>query len=129
MKRIFDHIDLRVRNFAESVLFYSAFLPLLGFTERVEIEGWLQFEAPGAEPNQFFGVTEDRQHRPNRSRVAFWAESKERVDELAVQLKKIGARSVDGPEYISPSYYAVYFDDPSDNPLEICFRSRRFSAE
>jgi predicted lactoylglutathione lyase len=74
-------------------------------------------------------VAEDKAHQPNRSRLAFWAESTARVDELAAQLQAIGARNIEGPDFESPTYYAVYFDDPSGNPLEICHRSQRFDDE
>jgi catechol 2,3-dioxygenase-like lactoylglutathione lyase family enzyme len=126
MPRIFDHVDLRVRSLAEAGEFYRAFLPLLGFTVRIDIEGWLQFEAPGGGVTEFFGVTEDTTHRPNRSRIAFWADSRERVDALAVEIARIGAKHIEGPGFESESYYTVYFDDPSDNPLEICHRTAPF---
>jgi predicted lactoylglutathione lyase len=93
----------------------------------VEIEGWLQFEAVGHGATEFFGITEDRGHTPNRSRVAFWAESKTSVEAFAVELQRIGALNVEGPELIDTGYYAVYFDDPSGNALEICYRSKRFN--
>ncbi len=128
MPRIFDHVDLRVRSLAESGGFYRALLPLLGFTERVDIENWLQFEAQGSDATEFFGVMEDPAHRPNRSRIAFWADSRERVDALAAELARIGAKNIEGPGIESASYYAVYFNDPSDNPLEICHRTSPFNA-
>lgn len=126
MRRIFDHIDLRVNRMDTCAPFYRALLPLLGFTVRVEIEGWLQFEAAGSGATEFFGVIEDRDHRPNRSRVAFWAESTMRVDEITQELKRIGALNLDGPEFVDPSYYAVYFDDPSGNALEVLYRAASF---
>ena len=127
MRRIFDHVDLRVHRMEEARPFYCALLPLLGFTVRVEIEGWLQFEAAGDGATEFFGLTEDRGHRPNRTRIAFWAESKERVDQIGAELKDIGALNLEGPEFIDPSYYAVYFDDPSGNALEVVYRSSSFT--
>jgi predicted lactoylglutathione lyase len=123
MARIFDHIDLRVHDLAAVGSFYHALLPILGFTARVDSEGWLQFEAQGQGVSEFFGVTEDKDHRPNRNRIAFWADSKERVDQLAAGLRRIGAMNIEGPGFESESYYAVYFDDPSGNPLEICHRT------
>jgi catechol 2,3-dioxygenase-like lactoylglutathione lyase family enzyme len=128
MTRIFDHVDLRVRDLAACEAFYRTLLPRLGFTLRVEIEGWLQFEGGGPGASEFFGVTEDPEHRPNRSRIAFWAVSKAKVDELARMLSQIGATAIEGPDFESPTYYAVYFNDPSGNPLEICFRSRKFTG-
>lgn len=128
MKRIFDHVDLRVRRMEECAPFYRALLPMLGFSVKVEIEGWLQFEAPGRSATEFFGVTEDRGHRPNRTRIAFWAESTARVNQIAAELSRIGALNIEGPEFIDPSYYAVYFDDPSGNALEVVHRSASFTA-
>jgi len=122
MKRIFDHIDLRVRHLRACEPFYRAFLPLVGFPRHVEIPGWLQFMAEGDGPRPFFGVTEDPAHRPNKIRVAFWADSNATVDKLAAELKKIGALNIEGPLFESDGYYAVFFEDPSGNPLEICHR-------
>lgn len=125
MSRRYDHIDLRVRSLAEARPFYEAVLPALGFTRRADIEGWLQFEA--ADPHgipEFFGVAEDTHHRPNALRVAFWAESPAAVDRLAEIVLLAGARNVEGPdEDEGPGYYAVFFEDPSGNRLEICHRS------
>gem|GEM_PF-6587885 len=43
--RRFDHIDLRVPDLKKATPFYETLLPALGFTRRVEIDGWLQSEA------------------------------------------------------------------------------------
>ena len=126
MPRIFDHVDLRVRSLKEAAPFYCAFLAEIGFTQRVEIEGWLQFERAGDEASEFFGVTEDPAHVANASRIAFWAESTERVDKISSRLAAMGARSIEGPDFEAESYYAVYFEDPSGNRLEICHRHRSF---
>ena len=78
MTRIFDHIDLRVRDLQASAPFYRQLLPLLGFSIRVDIPGWLQFEAPGREATDFFGVTEDPGHANNRTNASHgpWAISR-----------------------------------------------------
>ena len=49
MKRHFDHIDLRVPKLADVAAFYETLLPALGFSQRVAVEGWLQFEAKVSE--------------------------------------------------------------------------------
>lgn len=133
MPRLLDHIDLRVPDLAAAAPFYETLLPALGFTLRVEIEGWLQFEAPspgGADTSatDFFGLTADPRHRPNATRIAFRAASREKLDALAGLLPDIGARNIEGPGLEAPDYYAVYFEDPFGNRLEICHRSRRFTA-
>ncbi|HEY7531266.1 MAG TPA: hypothetical protein VH681_00630 [Nitrospiraceae bacterium] len=71
MPRRFDHVDLRVRNLEDARAFYEALLPVLGFTRKVAIEGWLQFEAVGNDATEFVGVTESVQHMANEGRVAF----------------------------------------------------------
>ncbi len=128
MPRIFDHVDLRVRSLKEAAPFYCAFLTELGFTQRVEIEGWLQFERAGEQASEFFGVTEDAAHVANASRIGFWAESNQRVDQMTSHLAAMGAQNIEGPGFESETYYAVYFDDPSGNRLEVCHRSRSFSG-
>ena len=125
MRRRYDHIDLRVRCLAEARPFYEALLPALGFTLDVGIEGWLQFETAGAgSATEFFGVTESSRHVANECRIAFWADSTSEVDRLAEIVVRAGARNVEGPGYYEGhGYYAVFFEDPSGNRLEICYRS------
>ena len=125
MRRRYDHIDLRVRNLAEVRPFYETLLPALGFTRDVRIEHWLQFEAVGADSaTEFFGVTESSRHVANECRIAFWADSPSEVDRLAEIVVRAGARNVEGPGYHEgPGYYAVFFEDPSGNRLEICHRT------
>ncbi len=125
MRRRYDHIDLRVRCLAEARPFYEALLPALGFTLDVGIEGWLQFETAGAgSATEFFGVTESSRHIANECRIAFWADSTSEVDRLAEIVVRAGARNVEGPGYYEGhGYYAVFFEDPSGNRLEICHRS------
>jgi catechol 2,3-dioxygenase-like lactoylglutathione lyase family enzyme len=124
MTRRFDHIDLRVRSLAEARPFYEALLPALGFTRRTELDGWLQFEAvESGGPAEFFGIAEAILHQPNTCRIAFWAESPGEVDRLAELVRQAGAREIEGPGYDEgPGYYALFFEDPSGNRLEICHR-------
>jgi catechol 2,3-dioxygenase-like lactoylglutathione lyase family enzyme len=125
MRRCFDHVDLRVRSLAEARAFYEALLPALGFTLDTTIEEWLQYEAEGsAGASEFLGVTESPQHVANDCRVAFWADSIHEVDRLAAIAVQAGARNVEGPAYEEARYYAVFFEDPSGNRLEICYRER-----
>lgn len=125
MSRLYDHIDLRVASMADARPFYHVLLPALGFTRKLEIEDWLQFETEGtAGATEFFGVMESPQHVANESRIAFWADSTAEVDRLADLVVRAGARNVEGPGYHEgPGYYAVFFEDPCGNRLEICNRT------
>ncbi|HET6408951.1 MAG TPA: VOC family protein [Chthoniobacteraceae bacterium] len=123
MARILDHIDLRVRRLANVQAFYEALLPALGFTRDASIEGWFQFEADSGAVTEFFGITESPNHVPNETRIAFWAESIHEVDRLTAIITTAGARHIEGPAFETPSYYAVFFEDPCGNRLEICHRT------
>lgn len=123
MPRSFDHIDLRVPKLADARPFYEELLPALGFTRDARIEGWLQFEAGYGEVTEFFGVTESPGHVPNENRIAFWAANVMDVDRLAELVARLGARNIEGPGFEAPSYYAVFFEDPCGNRLEICHRT------
>ncbi|RYD38856.1 MAG: glyoxalase [Verrucomicrobiaceae bacterium] len=123
MRRRFDHIDLRVPDLAAATPFYSALLPALGFTRRVEIDGWLQFEAGDGDVTEFFGVTESGNHVANENRIAFWAESIGEMERLAEVARSAGARNIEGPMHYETGYHAVFFEDPFGNRLEICHRT------
>lgn len=130
--RYFDHIDLRVRDRTQAQEFYAQLLPALGFTTNQSAKIWGAFEAAGEEQPPFFGFTEDKNHRPNDNRIAFWAESRAEVDRVAEVARAAGAQNIEGPQIwveYTPGYYAVFFDDPSGNKLEVCFRERAISPE
>lgn len=121
--RHFDHIDLRVPRLADVAAFYEKLLPALGFTRRMDIEGWLEFEAEGDEATEFFGVTELAAHVPNENRIAFWAQSSAQAERVAKVAALAGARNIEGPMDYCPGYYAVFFEDPCGNRLEVCHRA------
>ena|SRR5689334_22329850 len=123
MGRRYDHIDLRVPRLADVASFYELLLPALGFTRRVRVEGWLQFEATDAAITEFFGVTESSGHVPNENRIAFWGESTSEADRLAAVAHQAGGRNIEGPILYDSGYYAVFFEDPCGNRLEVCHRS------
>lgn len=130
-KRLFDHIDLRVRNRETAQRFYEQLLPAIGF--RVDKSGheWGQFEAEGGKAVEFFGFTEEAGHQPSGTRIAFWADSRAVVDRVAEAVRKAGGRNIEGPEVCvdySPGYYAVFFEDPDGNKLEVCHRESATAA-
>ena len=122
MPRRYDHIDLRVPRLDEVRTFYESLLPALGFTRKADVEGWLQYEGADSDITEFFGITESNGHVFNETRIAFWAATIQEVDRLARIAVSAGARNVEGPMDYEPGYYAVFFEDPCGNRLEICHR-------
>ncbi|HAK06736.1 MAG TPA: hypothetical protein DCO65_05645, partial [Spartobacteria bacterium] len=124
--RRFDHIDLRVRDRAVAQKFYGKILPALGFAQEKSDDEWSTFYAVGdGVPMDFFGFTEDRNHQPNGTRISFWAETRDEVDRIAKLVREAGGKNLEGPEVCpgySPGYYALFFEDPDGNKLEICCR-------
>ena len=104
--------------------FYETLLPALGFSQRVAVERWLQFEAAGETAMEFFGVTESPGHVPNENRIAIWAESRADVDRIAKVAVQVGVRNIEEPMNYEAGYYAVFFEDPCGNRLEVCHRLR-----
>ena len=134
MTRYFDHIDLRVKNRAAAQQFYAALLPALGFTKDESGEKWGAFQVPepDGKAREFFGFTEDPNHRPNESRISFWADSRGQVDEISEVVRRAGGRNIEGPQIwteYTPGYYAVFFEDPDGNKLEVCCRERPIRPE
>ena len=131
-RRFFDHIDLRVKNREVAQRFYAQVLPAIGFKVNNSGEEWGVFQVAGKTPVDFFGFTEEADHQPNGNRIAFWAESREAVDKVAEVVRKAGGKNLEGPELCldySPGYYAVFFEDPDGNKLEVCFRESATVAE
>jgi predicted enzyme related to lactoylglutathione lyase len=118
----YDHIDLRVPDLAAVTPFYEALLPALGFTRRVAVAGWLQYECAEERAGAFFGVTESPGHVANENRIAFRAESVAELERMAAAAVRAGARNVEGPMPYEPGYHAVFFEDPAGNRFEICHR-------
>jgi catechol 2,3-dioxygenase-like lactoylglutathione lyase family enzyme len=126
----FSHIDLRVRSFAKVTDFYRALLPELGFADWwPETEGeWRGASTDAAFPSKpFFGFTEDPAHQPNATCIAFWVNEPSDVDRIAAVVRAAGGLNIEGPgltpEY-SDDYYAVFFEDPDGNRLEIVHRTK-----
>jgi catechol 2,3-dioxygenase-like lactoylglutathione lyase family enzyme len=130
--RLFDHIDLRVKNREKAQHFYSKILPAIGFRVDKSGEKWGLFEAEGGRAVDFFGFEEEADHHPNANRIAFWAPSREAVDKVADVVRQAGAKNIEGPELCvdySPGYYAVFFEDPDGNKLEVCHRASASVAQ
>ncbi|MFP4974402.1 VOC family protein [Paenibacillus sp. CN-4] len=121
----FSHIDLRVNRLEDALPFYEKLLPELGFTRTFHSANWRVFAADGELPSAaYFAITEDPNHKPNENLIGFWANDHAEVDHIAKVVKESGGVINDGPRLfpISPTYYAVYFEDPCGNKYELVNR-------
>ncbi|MWV46366.1 hypothetical protein GRF59_22435 [Paenibacillus sp. HJL G12] len=121
----FSHIDVRVRSLQDALPFYEQLLPALGFNRTFHSRDWRVFAADGELPSApYFAITEDPEHQPSSHLTGFWAEDRAEVDRLAELVSQAGGHIESGPQLfpISPTYYAVYFEDPCGNKFEIVHR-------
>ena len=91
--RLFDHIDLRVKNRETAQRFYAQILPAIGLRVDKSGDQWGCFEAEGGAAVNFFGFTEESDHRANGNRIAFWAANRAAVDEVAKVVREAGGKT------------------------------------
>ena len=124
--RLFDHIDLRVTNLEAADALYSVLLPAIGFPTRKVGADFIAYDSSrGQSTPEFVSLIEDPDHVPNKTRIAFWCDTREEVDQVAAVLPRAEALNVEGPMFnpeYCPGYYAVFFEDPCGNRLEVCCR-------
>jgi catechol 2,3-dioxygenase-like lactoylglutathione lyase family enzyme len=128
MRRIFDHIDLRVTSIAKARPFYDKFLAAVGLGNARWGDDWGNVGAHDYEHPKppFVHLEEVPDHRGNANRIAFWMDTEEEVNVAATTVRAAGGHAIEGPEYChdySPGYYAVFFEDMDGNKWEICCRS------
>ena len=128
MRRIFDHIDLRVSSIAKARPFYDRFLGAIGLGVGRWGDDWGNVGAHDYDHPKppFIYLVEEPDHRGNANRIAFWMDTEEEVNAAAEAVRAAGGLVIEGPEYChdySPGYYAVFFEDMDGNKWEICCRT------
>ncbi len=135
MKPGINHIIINVNDYAAAKYFYSWLMPQMGYPVVKAV--WEMIDEPQPESSAGFigargsfwirqsdrafrGDEFDR-HRVGLCEIAFAAESRHQIDELAKQISAHGGRVTDLPrEYpYAPGYYAVFFTDPDGMKLEL----------
>ena len=124
---LFDHVDVRVRDFAAARPLFDALLPAMGFSKINAGEASAGYHLPeenGSQP--FLWLVEDGTHLAGATRIAFSARSRQDVDRLAAIAQRNGAHAFEPAtlvEEYGPKYYAAFFEDASGNKYEICCRA------
>ncbi len=98
----------------------------MGFTHinaDAESAGYHRPGEGGSDP--FIWLVEERDHKPNGTRIALAASSRAEVDRLAEIAERAGIRAYEPAQLqldYGPNYYASFFEDAEGNRLEICCR-------
>lgn len=126
-----DHIIINVNNYAAAKRFYAWLMPQIGYSKVMSYdqEGtdvttgyfgdhgslWVRPSDPEFRGDQF------HRHRVGLCEIAFAADSRQQIDDLAKQIPANGGKIIDPPkeyDYL-PGYYAVFFNDPDGLKLEL----------
>ncbi len=140
MTGVVHHIDLVVTSLERSLPFYRE---LLGWSESGEIVGErserVVYIWPPSRATDWYGSLGLREKQSDAHavpydryavgihRLAFFADSRQEVDERAQWLRANGVEIESGPEEYDymPGYYAVFFYDPDGIKLEILHHAPR----
>jgi catechol 2,3-dioxygenase-like lactoylglutathione lyase family enzyme len=120
--RVIDHIGVGVRDFEESVEFYTRALTPLGFERVAYIDADNRAAGFGVHGRDEFWIHEGRPI--GRSHIAFDADSQEAVDAFYAAALEAGGRDNGAPGLrpaYSDTYYAGYVLDPNGNNIEAVF--------
>jgi catechol 2,3-dioxygenase-like lactoylglutathione lyase family enzyme len=120
--RVIDHIGVGVRDFEQSVEFYTRALAPLGFDRVAYIDSDNRSAGFGVHGRDDFWIHEGRP--VGRSHIAFDADSHEAVDAFHAAALEAGGRDNGAPGLrpaYSDTYYAAYILDPNGNNIEAVF--------
>jgi len=129
MRSGIDHLMINANDYEKATRFYAWLMPRIGYPRSESF----------AEPSSMTGYYGDSgslwvlpSDKPDRDQafdkgrvglreIAFRAESREQIDELARGISSHGGRILDPPrEYdYRPGYYSVFFTDPDGLKLEV----------
>jgi catechol 2,3-dioxygenase-like lactoylglutathione lyase family enzyme len=120
--RVIDHIGVGVRDFEESVEFYTRALAPLGFERVAYVDADNRAAGFGVHGRDEFWIHEGRP--VGRCHIAFDADSHEAVDAFHAAALEVGGRDNGAPglrPVYSDTYYAGYVLDPNGNNIEAVF--------
>jgi catechol-2,3-dioxygenase len=120
----YDHLDWRVGDLKKVSRLYDALMPALGF-DRIRRSPRSRSYRHADRSAPFLWVVQAKRHLPGLSRLAFGVPNRKDVDRIARIIRRAGAKKIEGPmrcPSYEPRYYAIFFEDPEGNKLEVCCR-------
>ena len=129
MNGIIGHIILNVKDFVESELFYDSLLQVLGFEiDHSDTGEWGKMKSyKQGEHNLWIRYDSKKDSKEfvrdvGLEHLAFEVKNENEVDEIFEIVKKLDVQITREPkkypEY-TETYYAFFFRDPNDIPLEV----------
>ena len=126
-----DHIIVNVNDYAAAKKFYGWLMAQIGYPKVMSYDQpqtdvttgyfgdqgsfWLRPSDPEFRGDKF------HRHRVGLCEIAFAADSRSQIDDLAKQIPANGGKVTDPPkeyDYL-PGYYSVFFTDPDGLKLEL----------
>jgi catechol 2,3-dioxygenase-like lactoylglutathione lyase family enzyme len=123
---MFDHVQIKVRDFQKSRAFYTAVLGTLGYGTVLEFNVCIGF---GISPHDMFEVRQADADAPLSASVhiAFAAGSQDAVRAFHATALAHGARENGTPGYrpeYEDGYFAAFVIDPDGHNLEAVYKER-----
>jgi predicted lactoylglutathione lyase len=119
---MFDHVQIKVKDFASSRKFYEQVLSELGYKIVLEFEDVVGI---GNHPHEMFEVSQADENRPlsQSTHIAFVANSREAVQKFHSMALAHGAQDNGQPGFrdYEDGYYAAFVIDPNGHNLEAVF--------
>ena len=120
-----DHMIVTVNSYDKACSFYTWLMPKLGYPDMHDygaMRGWASKTGSFwiKKANTQFSADTFNKDRVGLCEIAFQADSRTQIDELAQGIEASGGRILDAPreyDYV-PGYYAVFFADPDGIKLE-----------
>ena len=123
-----DHLMINCNEYAAAINFYAWLMPSIGYPQSTSFEqpapttGWfgaggsLWVSAAAKSERQAFS-----KERVGLREIAFRADSRAQIDELATQIEAHGGKLLNAPREYNyvPGYYSVFFTDPDGIKLEL----------
>ncbi len=126
-----DHIIVNVNNYAAAKRFYAWLMPQIGYPnvtsyDQPEIDVTTGYFGGNGSvwirpSDKEFRADKFHRHRVGLCELAFSADSRQRIDDLAKQIPAHGGEVTDLPkeyDYV-PGYYSVFLTDPDGMKLEL----------
>jgi len=124
-----DHLMINCNDFEAAARFYSWLMPKIGYPnshtvkEPEPLTGWYGDHGSIwiSPPEKRLSRQAFHKRRVGLREIAFRADSRAQIDELAREIEPNGGKILDPPREYSyrPGYYSVFFTDPSGIKLEV----------